>query len=230
MTIDCPTTVIIPCAGKATRWRNHLGVPKHLIEIDGESLLQRTVRLAKQYGADDIFIIAKRDDDPNYHINGVTTLAANLSPAHFDVDKFRSSTNWWNTECGTRILFGDVYFTEDAMRQIMNPELDGWRWFCRMGKSTVTGHKYGEGFAAGFCARDIDKIMHAMDAVADLRRRDVLVRAAGWELARYMAGARNAELRRHIRYDSFVEVDDETDDFDTPGDYKTWMRNCRGEV
>ena len=33
---------IIMAAGMGTRWNNYLGVPKHLIELNGETLLGRT--------------------------------------------------------------------------------------------------------------------------------------------------------------------------------------------
>lgn len=39
---------IIMAAGKGTRWNNHLGVPKHLVKINGETLLGRTTRLLKE--------------------------------------------------------------------------------------------------------------------------------------------------------------------------------------
>ena len=31
--------------GEGKRWGNYLGIPKHLIEIDGEPIIKRTVRL-----------------------------------------------------------------------------------------------------------------------------------------------------------------------------------------
>ena len=38
------------------RWNNYIGIPKHLIEINGEPILARTVRLLKENGIDDIVI------------------------------------------------------------------------------------------------------------------------------------------------------------------------------
>ena len=35
--------------GEGKRWGNYKGVPKHLIEIDGETLIDRTVRLLAKY-------------------------------------------------------------------------------------------------------------------------------------------------------------------------------------
>ena len=40
---------IIMADGKGTRWNNYQNIPKHLIQIDGETLLARTTRLLKEY-------------------------------------------------------------------------------------------------------------------------------------------------------------------------------------
>lgn len=50
---------VIMAAGEGKRWNNFLGVPKHLIEINGETLLERTTRLLKENGVDD-FVITDR--------------------------------------------------------------------------------------------------------------------------------------------------------------------------
>lgn len=45
--------IFILANGKATRWENYMGVDKQLIVIDGEPLLNRTVRLLKENETDD---------------------------------------------------------------------------------------------------------------------------------------------------------------------------------
>ena len=52
---------IIMAAGKGTRWNNYLGIPKHLIEINGETLLARTTRLLKENGIKN-YIITSSDE------------------------------------------------------------------------------------------------------------------------------------------------------------------------
>lgn len=39
---------IIMADGGGTRWNNYMGIPKHLVEIDGEPLLGHTVRLLRE--------------------------------------------------------------------------------------------------------------------------------------------------------------------------------------
>lgn len=52
--------------GEGTRWHNYKGVPKQLIEIDGETILSRMVRLLRAEGvkAENIFICGPYSD-PN---------------------------------------------------------------------------------------------------------------------------------------------------------------------
>lgn len=58
---------IIMADGDGKRWSNYLGVPKHLIEINGETLLARIVRLLKENGIQDKdIIITARDERYNY--------------------------------------------------------------------------------------------------------------------------------------------------------------------
>ena len=57
--------VVIMCAGNGTRWNNYLGVPKHLINIGGETLIERVVRLLRNNNVGDIYITVK-DNDPRY--------------------------------------------------------------------------------------------------------------------------------------------------------------------
>ena len=52
------TTILILCAGEAKRWNNYLDVPKQLISINGETLLDRTVRLLNSKELYDINIIS----------------------------------------------------------------------------------------------------------------------------------------------------------------------------
>ena len=40
---------IIMADGQGNRWDNFNNIPKHLIEINNETLLSRTVRLLKEY-------------------------------------------------------------------------------------------------------------------------------------------------------------------------------------
>lgn len=50
--------VLILCAGDGSRWGEYLGIPKQLITINNETLLDRTVRLLHKSGNNDIEIVS----------------------------------------------------------------------------------------------------------------------------------------------------------------------------
>jgi len=50
--------VLILCAGDGSRWGNYLGVPKQLVTINGETLLDRTIRLLRENQIADITIVS----------------------------------------------------------------------------------------------------------------------------------------------------------------------------
>ena len=61
--------VLILADGNGQRWNNYKGVPKQLLKINNETLLERTIRLCKANGIkkDDLIIIGdfKNDDAVN---------------------------------------------------------------------------------------------------------------------------------------------------------------------
>ena len=62
-------TYVIMCAGEGKRWGNYKNVPKHLIEINGETLIGRTTRLLKKFGVNNYIITT---NDVRYKEYGMT--------------------------------------------------------------------------------------------------------------------------------------------------------------
>ena len=56
------TSAIILNAGLGTKWDNYLGIPKQLIKIGDETILERTVRLVRQMGIDDIISVTNNEN------------------------------------------------------------------------------------------------------------------------------------------------------------------------
>ena len=211
------TRALVICAGEATRWGDYTGRPKHLIEIGGERLLDRTTRLAREYGAREVLVVAK-PGHPEYASPGAQLVEAHLDPSRYDADKFLSSRHLWSTRGRTVVLYGDCYFTDEAMDVILTPRED-WTHYCRFTGSAVTGATSGECFAVGFWPQHHAEYEAALHRVALLRRRGVLSRCGGWETYRAMNGVQSHRLRAHRAYARHVVIDDLTEDFDKPADY-----------
>lgn len=140
-----------------------------------------------------------------------------------DADKFLSSRSVWNRNDRTVILFGDVWFSEDAIRNIMKHDEESWTIFCRFGKSELTGCPYGEIYGFSFELNSRDFAEEHMKKVGTLNKQGKLWRSSGWEIYRSMSGAK--DLTVHKKYSNYVLIDDWTEDFDFPRDYEKWMRN-----
>lgn len=204
--------------GRGERWNNYLGAPKHLIRFAGERLLDRAVRLFRCFGATDLLVSAR---DERYEVSG----AARVVPAHNEVetDKFFSIKDWWNRSGETIIVYGDCFFTREAVRTIMSTSSTqfpgGIVFFGRFGPSKFTGKNWGEIFAVR--VSDHDSFERACSFVRDGLEDGTIERGGGWEIYRTLAGLPpNGE---HQISGNFVEIDDYTDDFDFPVDYHNFL-------
>jgi len=206
--IEC----IIICAGEATRWNNYLGVPKHLINVDGETLIERTVRLLHKYKREDIsvHIVVKNFYDKRYDIEGATMYQADLNTNNVDADKFLSSKNLWNKNGRTMVIYGDVWFTDEAIKRIIRSEIKEWTLFAN----------FTECFVQSFYSIDISRHRDALYKIRDAYKQGFITRCGGWE---HYRAFNDENLIEHKIGPHFYLVFDESDDFDFPSDYDVWI-------
>jgi hypothetical protein len=208
------TRVLILAAGEGSRWANYRGTLKHLAIIEDEPILHRTARQLKQY-ADDIVVVGSA---PAHHVQGTTFCLLETNPA-LEMDKFASSISLWLPKGRTVIVFGDVYFTDEAIHAIMTNTED-WRFYLRPGPSSITGKDCKEIFAVTF---DDSALGLFQSAVTKLRHYKTS--AAGWSLFRFLTiGTPSASPtdKRMFNYGRHVVIDDWTEDFDYPHDLDNW--------
>ena len=217
------TRAILICAGEATRWAGHRDTPKHLIEIEGERLIDRTVRLLRERGVEQIFIVV-REKSKAYEVEGATQWVATLNPEqNADADKFLSSRELWNPKGRTLFFYGDCYFSDEAMDTIVGHRREQWVLFCRPDASEITGKPWGECFAHGIYDKDLTVLEKMLRYVADQHVTGITHRSGGWELYRAMVGRKGLDLMEHRMSDHFIEINDWTEDFDYPEDYEKWI-------
>ena len=204
---------IVTCAAEG-EWGDHLGVPKHLIPVEGERLLDRTVRLFSPYGE----VIVTGPDDHRYRVPPSVLWFPPKNPANHEADVFVGTRELWASDQRTVYLYGDCWFSDAAAHTIVTM-VDDWQVYGRAGPSTTTGTPWGEQFAFGFDPEHHGLIAAALGQIIGLRRDGVIHRNCGWELYRSMT---DIPLDRHELAGHFVEIDDFTDDFDYPVDYERW--------
>ena len=205
--------VIIAAAGPQSKWNNHLGVPSHLVQVDGEPLLVRTIRQARTI-TDDVHLTCP--DDPRYDLGVQRHIRRRIGVEQPDSNEYASTRDLW-IDGRTILLLGDVYFTDAAIRTIADASPTAYRCFGRYRPSRRTGTPYGEIFAASWGAQRHALMDTHLAEVARLRESGECRRPAGWVLLRLWQGT---PVTRHlVKSPPFVEIDDLTDYIDYPSDY-----------
>ena len=176
---------VIMCGGKyPTQWEK----PKQLFEVNGETLIDRTIRLLKENGAEEIYISAT---DPIFDGHGVPRIEHenNFVALEEDTQGYWVDAFYPNFPDDTEVafLFGDVWFTEEAIRKIMNCEKQGNVLF-GTGIARNKLHKdWGEPFA--YVVRDYKAFMNGVEKVkrwhddGKFKRHPIV-----WELYRVLNG------------------------------------------
>jgi|LakMenEpi03Aug12_release.lakeMendotaPanAssembly.Ray.scaffolds.fasta_scaffold15542_4 hypothetical protein len=204
--------VIILAAGDGERWKNFRGTPKHLTKVENKVLLERTCEQFLKY-TDDVCVIGL---DNRYQVEGTSLYVIKAQNTHWkDASKFLSSKNLWLRDGRTILVFGDVYFTSEAVKTIMKNN-DPFKFFLRTGPNEQTGARWKEIFALSFDQTMAPKIGQNLLYLTSRGQVDI---QAGWALYRYMIGTTANGL---FNNPYFIEINDWTEDFDFPEDLEIW--------
>jgi hypothetical protein len=205
------TRVLILAAGEATRWQNHRGTPKHRLIIEGEVLIERTARQFLKY-TNDVVIVGNKNA---HRVEGCSMYVPGQGRNLKDMAKFISSQTIWSDD-RTVMVFGDVYFTDEAVETIMSDKKK-WRFYLRKGASTTTGKGWREIFALSFEASfnsDMSK------AILEVISKNIASTTGGWFLFTHLQ--RTEDENKLFITDNHLEIDDWTEDFDFPSDLDIW--------
>ena len=187
---------IIMADGKGTRWQNYNDIPKHLIQIDGETLLGRTVRLLKEGDPDCEVIITSHDS--RYEVPG----ARRYEPLNnnLEIDRFTEELIE-DDEC---FLYGDTFYSEKAMDTILSTKTDDMIFFGN-GRSIV---------AIKVC--DGELFRRHVHNVRDLFLAGKIEKCIGWQVYQSFTGLPFGEKQIG---EKFLVLEDGTEDFNSPEDY-----------
>jgi hypothetical protein len=222
------TVAVIMAAGSGERWQGHTGVPKHCAVLDGERLLDRTVRLALTHGASRVVVLGP--DDDRYRVSGAELhtppVLSDATPG-MGATKFLNTQPYWPSDDKVALLYGDVWFSDDAMRRTMGDERREWLHWCRFGPSKFTGCRHGECFAVTMWPEHHDLYLAALRRTVAAHAAGIINRSGGWEVARAMHGVPNERLRKHRMFPQYQLINDWSEDLDYPADYDEWVRRRR---
>ena len=187
--------------------------PRHFTQIRGETIVARTIRLLREAGAEDLAISAT---DPSFEAFGLPVLKH--VNAFFAKNGEVIGGSWVNafypTDEPACYIFGDVVFSPEAIRTIVNTPANGIAFFASAPPLSPRFIKrWAEPFA--FKVEDQRRFRAAIDFVnANLDTGIFRRHPIAWELWQVIRG-RDV---REIDYDSYTAINDYTCDIDYPED------------
>lgn len=185
--------------------------PKQLSVIKGETLLERTIRLLKENGVDDILIssnnrLFEKYGTVIYHENSYKVINGKVEGYWLDA--------YYPTDKPCIYLHGDVYYSEDAIKKIINYNAC-YNTFIGNEIARNKEHKnWGEPF--GWIVVDQKSFKDGIAKTKKLQDEGKLERgyAISWELYRVL---NKLDPNKQYIYDNtYLSIDDETIDIDAP--------------
>jgi hypothetical protein len=198
---------IIMCGGTYRKWE----IPRQLMRVDGEMIVSRTIRLLRENGVENIAISS---NIPVFKKLGVPVLE---HENNYDVKGYDDFTGYWceafyPTDEPTCYIFGDVIFSPEAIRTIVETDTDDIEFFA---SAPPFAKEYPKQWAEPFALKVVntEHLKHAISLTKQYQDRGMFKRKPiMWELWQVIQAA---PLNR-IDYDSYVAINDYTCDIDDP--------------
>lgn len=222
---------IIMAGGKYDEFKT----PKQLLEINGEVIIERTIRLLRENGITDIAIST---NNPVFEYLNVPILKHNNEFVCNGKYETKSSKYCWlNAYYPTKepccYLHGDVYFSDNAIKTIVNAKVKNTMFFCTYDETDAVRNpqnlKGREPFAYKVENQEvfrygINKIMEMVDN----GEFDESLPPLSWTLYRFLNGydvMRNAKTYIEVNNifqskGDYIVIDDYTTDIDNIDDIR----------
>lgn len=196
---------IIMCGGSYCDWET----PRHLSLFKGETLVERTIRLLRENGVEDISISSNSD-----HFDELGVPVLNHKNNYTVPDGGSWSECFYPTKKPTCYLMGDVVFSPDAIKKIVRTETDSVMFFA---SAPPFSWRYIKPYAEPFAFKVVDQkrfraavnFTIANEKTGIFRRRPI-----AWELWQVL----NGEDVKTINFKNYVAINDYTCDIDRPED------------
>ena len=200
---------IAMCGGSYPFWKT----PKQLLEIDGEPIVARTIRLLRENGVEDIAISS---NDEVFEQFGVPVLHHEntfVGRAYNDYDGYWCEA-FYPTHDPACYIFGDVVFSPEAIKKIVETETDSIEFFA---SAPPFNRRYRKKSAEPFALKvENQGLLHYgvemciyLDRLGCFKRKPIM-----WELWQVIKGT----PLNIIDYSNYVVINDYTCDIDGMGD------------
>ena len=201
---------VIMCGGEYSNFET----PKQLTIINGECLVDRTIRLLRENGIDDIYISS---NDKRFDNCDATRLEHNNTYRYengvlkgYWLDAFYPFFKPSDKVC---FMFGDVYYTEEAIRTIVGLKCSKNTLFGTSDAKNEQHENWGEPFA--YKVVDYETFMNGVKAVKKMQDEKKTKRVPiVWELYRYL-NSLDVNIQQ-VLDETYICIDDGTIDVDEP--------------
>ena len=205
---------IIMCGGNYNNWQ----IPKQLIEINGEPIVARTIRLLKENGIEDISISS---NNPILEQFGVPVLHHDNYWEVFALETVNGTwvNGFYPTDYPVCYLLGDVVFSRGAIKKIVDTETDSIEFFASAPPfSSQYRRSYAEPF--GFKVVDTKYFQQCIATVKEYEKEGKFVRhPIAWELWQVI----KRTALNVIDYSNYTIINDYTCDIDWKKDVNDFV-------
>ena len=191
--------IVIMADGRGARWQGHLRTSKHLAEINGEPLIYRTIRLLRTETQKNTEIIVT-SHDKRYEFDGCKRYEPRNNV--LEIDRFTEEL----IENNMYFLYGDTYYTENAVNTILHFRPSGTTFFGNQ-KSIVA-----------IWVSDSEEFKRHKNRIRQLFIDGKINECRGWQI--YQSFTDQDVTAPFGIKDRFIFIDDETADINTAEDYK----------
>lgn len=213
---------IIMCGGDYHVWQT----PKQLLEVMGEPIVARTIRLLRENGVEHIAISSNDDVFEQFdvpvlkHDNYYFSMAYNVSDGYW-------CNGFYPTDTPTTYLFGDVVYSPEAIRTIVETETEDIAFF---GSAPPFSEYYCKPYIEPFGFKVVNT-EHLKQAVEDVKRIHEQGRfnrePIAWETWNVISRGPGGDPNP-IDYNSYVHINDYTCDIDKPEEIPMIEQIVRG--
>ena len=199
---------IIMCGGTYPKWTT----PRWFVKVNGERLVDRTIRLLRENGVEDIAISSNHDifDDIGVPVLRHENDYVMGHRGHW-IDGF------YPTDEEVCYIFGDVLFSPEAIKTIVETKTDDIEFFA---SAPPFSNQYPKRWAEPFGFKVVNQ-KHFRQAIEDAKRlfeERRLKRLISWQLWQVIKGT----TLNIIYYDNYTVINDYTCDIDEMQDVKYW--------
>ena len=189
-------------------------IPRQMVEINGEPIVVRTIRLLKENGVNDILLLENNEIFWNL---GVET----YNPKNSDYD-YSTGTGYWLNAFPFEIMnepmcfiWGDVYFSEKAIEKIVTTPTISTLFFCTYNNHDPRYIKHHDEPLA-YKIDDIELFKKHINIVKKMYDDGLTYRnPIVWEVYRSINGI---DVNEHKLTKNYVAINDESCDIDSQRD------------